>query len=181
MHNVISSCFFPSGELCWAEGGGWLYVGGGVGCWIWWWWGVCSWCRGYFVFVFFCLTFCFPQFLTLFDFFLMLSIYFADCVAAVWSHASGIFGVWAVRYFYWEIKKEERGRERERIHADLCVQAHTSICVCVYACVSEACWWVFRSSSGSCFITSLPYSWGLCYVNAGEKLADSKCFLFTRR
>lgn len=22
MHNVISSCFFPSEELCWAEGGG---------------------------------------------------------------------------------------------------------------------------------------------------------------
>lgn len=38
MHNVISSCFFPSGKLCWAEGGvgkgrgnGGLYVGGSGG------------------------------------------------------------------------------------------------------------------------------------------------------
>lgn len=33
MHNVISSGFFPSGELCWAEGGlvlGMFWVGKGV-------------------------------------------------------------------------------------------------------------------------------------------------------
>lgn len=62
MHNVISSCFFPSGELCLAEGGGWLYVGGGgrgavvVGA------------ERLFCCVFFLLTFCFSQFLTFLTF-----------------------------------------------------------------------------------------------------------------
>lgn len=75
MHNVISSCFFPSGELCRAEGGGWLYVGGGGRG--------CRRCRE--VILLFAL---FSHFLFLsvshfFDFFLMLSIYFADCVAVV--------------------------------------------------------------------------------------------------
>lgn len=39
MHNVISSGFFPSGELCWAEGGlvlGMFWAGKGVICrWQW--------------------------------------------------------------------------------------------------------------------------------------------------
>lgn len=79
MHNVISSCFFLSGEQSWAEGrveegwvesgvggvGGGLYVGG---C------GVVGAER------LFCFLF---QFLTFFDFLLMLSIYFPDCVSTL--------------------------------------------------------------------------------------------------
>lgn len=162
MHNVISSCFFPSGELCWAEGGGWLYV---------WEVGVVV---GAEVILFLCFFFS-SHFLFLsvshfFDFFLMLSIYFADCVAAVWSHASGIFGVLAVRYFYWEIKKRENTWG--------CVHAHTSICVCV--CVWGMLMGVQKQQWKLLHHISTLFL-GLCYVNAGEKLADSKCFLFTRR
>lgn len=62
------------------------------------------------------LSFCFTFF---FLTFLLLTIYFADCRAAAWSHASQIFGVLAVRYFYWEIRK----RQNMGMH------------VCVHVCV----------------------------------------------
>lgn len=79
MHNVISSCFFPSGELCWAEGGvgeGGLYVGGSGGI-------VVGAERLFCFYVFFSSLFLFLSVSHFFDFLLMLSIYFADCVAAL--------------------------------------------------------------------------------------------------
>lgn len=92
---------------------GWLCIGWGLyvgGC------GGLLVQRGYFV-----LFLLFPSVSLLLFFltFLLLSIYFADCRAAAWSHASQIFGVLAVRYFYWEIRK----RQNMWMH------------VCVHVCV----------------------------------------------
>lgn len=53
--------------------------------------------RGYFVPAFLFLFLFVSHF---FEFLLMLSIYFADCIAAARSHASEIFGALVVRYFY---------------------------------------------------------------------------------
>ena len=132
-------------RMGWGRGGG---RGRGVIC-RWQWGIVVSAERLFGFFVFFSslsVSLSLSLFFFFFDFLLMLSIYFGDCQALVWSHASGIFGVLVVRYFYWDKKK--------RIHVDLCVYTHTH----THLCVSEACWWVFRSSSGGCFITPPPYS-----------------------
>lgn len=118
MHNVISSCFFLSGEQSWAEGGveegcavgGGLYVGGcGGSCW----------CREVILFS--------VPVSHFFDFLLMLSIYFADCVSTLWSQASEIFGVLVVRYFY--------GEKRRRQYMRICVCTHTPPSVFVSVCV----------------------------------------------
>lgn len=84
MHNVISSGFFPSEELCWAEGGlvlGMFWAGKGVICR--WQWGVGTERLVCFHVLFFSYFSPSVPVSYFFDFVLMLSIYFADCVAVV--------------------------------------------------------------------------------------------------
>lgn len=156
-------------RMGWGRGGG---RGRGVIC-RWQWGIVVSAERLFGFFVFFFFSFCFSQSLTFFfsfDFLLMLSIYFGDCQALVWSHASGIFGVLVVRYFYWDEKKKKRE------YMWICVYTHTPMCVWGMLMGVQKQQWRLLHHTSTLFL-------GLCYVNAREKkkLADWKCFLFTRR
>lgn len=127
--------------------------------------GDCSQCREviWFLCVFF-LLFLFlsvSHFFFSFDFLLMLSIYFGDCQALVWSHASGIFGVLVVRYFYWDEKKKKRE------YMWICVYTHTPMCVWGMLMGVQKQQWRLLHHTSTLFL-------GLCYVNVGEKKKTSR-------
>lgn len=145
MHNVISSCVFPSGALG-AQGERWW---GGVGG--------CGDCRrggrGEGKGDIFSPSFSFSpspsvNFLFIYFFFLL---YFADCVGTFGKARSKIFGVYVSDTFI----------------VCVCVCVHLCMCLCVYIYCMRVCIGGTLMARWGCFISLLHYRGvrSFCYVN----------------